>query len=68
MIVELQLNLRKPWLRCRMASRARKQEKDGIELAPSYPQHLQSPDANLPQVKRRQSTGLNGNDAPRKEG
>jgi hypothetical protein len=57
MIVELRLN-RRPRLRdAGKASRAREQEKDGIELTPGYPQHLQSTDACLPQPPTHSSTG-----------
>ena len=52
MAVELRLNLRSPicdagWLR-----RRGKREKDGIDLAPSCPQHLQSPAGLHPQETR----------------
>jgi hypothetical protein len=64
MVIELRLNLRSPLMRCRDGFVAAKREKDGMELALSCPQHLQSPDADLPQVNRRQSTGVDGLSSP----
>ena len=58
MIVELRLNLRLALMLRRVASRAGEQEKDGMDLAPSCPQHLQSPAGYLPQKWGRLSTAL----------
>ena len=58
MIVELRLNPRPRSRDAGKASRAREQEKDGIELTPGYPQHLQSAGACLPQPPTHPSTGL----------
>ena len=58
MIVELRLNPRPRSRDAERASRAREQEKDGIELTPGYPQHLQSTGACLPQPPTYPSTGL----------
>ena len=56
-IVELRLNPRPRSGDAGKASQAWEWEKDGIELTPGYPQHLQSTDACLPQPPTRPSTG-----------
>jgi hypothetical protein len=64
-VMELRLNLRSLRSGIRTASRATKQLKDGMDLAPSCPQHLQSPAGCLPQEKGHASTGQDGRDAGR---
>jgi hypothetical protein len=72
MTVELRLNQRPRSCDAGKASRAREQEKDGIELTPCYPQHLQSTDVCRPQPPTHPSTGLDSPVTPvsvsRKEG
>ncbi len=58
MIVELRLNLRLALMRRPGGVAGGEQEKDGMDLAPSCPQHLQSPAVYLPQKWGLLSTAL----------
>lgn len=58
MVTEPRLNLRSRLMRCPDGFVGEMAGKDGIELAPSCPQHLQSPGALLPQKWWGPCTGL----------